>query len=104
MPGLFIRVKDGRHSTFWPELPAWTCTTAVEVSLPLAYNFHIDPLSTEDTEETMATLGNALEFDESKLNAFMQKAVMDMGAAMHATLVVVGDKLGCIKRCQAPAG
>ncbi len=32
--------------------------------------------------------------DESKLNAFMGKAVSDMGAAMHATLVVVGDKLG----------
>jgi winged helix-turn-helix protein len=27
----------------------------------------------------------------------MQKAVMDMGAAMHATLVVVGDKLGLYK-------
>lgn len=42
----------------------------------------------------MATQGRALEFDQSKLNAFMEKAVMDMGAAMHATLVVVGDKLG----------
>jgi 2-polyprenyl-3-methyl-5-hydroxy-6-metoxy-1,4-benzoquinol methylase len=45
----------------------------------------------------MATLGKALEFDESKLNAFLEKAVMDMGAAMHATLVVVGDKLGLYK-------
>jgi hypothetical protein len=45
----------------------------------------------------MATLGRALEFDESKLNAFMEKAVVDMGAAMHATLVVVGDKLGLYK-------
>jgi DNA-binding IclR family transcriptional regulator len=27
----------------------------------------------------------------------MEKAVMDMGAAMHATLVVVGDKLGLYK-------
>lgn len=32
--------------------------------------------------------------DESKLNNFMGKAVSDMGAAMHATLVVIGDKLG----------
>jgi len=32
--------------------------------------------------------------DESKLHAFMGKAVSDMGAAMHATLVVIGDKLG----------
>ena len=40
---------------------------------------------------------SALEFDQSKLNAFMEKAVMDMGAAMHATLVVIGDKLGLYK-------
>ena len=39
----------------------------------------------------------AMEFDEGKLNAFMEKAVVDMGAAMHATLVVVGDKLGLYK-------
>jgi 2-polyprenyl-3-methyl-5-hydroxy-6-metoxy-1,4-benzoquinol methylase len=45
----------------------------------------------------MATVGRTLDFDESKLNAFMEKAVMDMGAAMHATLVVVGDKLGLYK-------
>jgi SAM-dependent methyltransferase len=35
--------------------------------------------------------------DESKLNAFMGQAVQDMGAAMHAALVVVGDKLGLYK-------
>ncbi len=35
--------------------------------------------------------------DEAKMNAFMGKAVMDMGAAMHATLVVIGDKLGLYK-------
>ena len=35
--------------------------------------------------------------DEAKLNAFMGKAVTDMGAALHATLVVVGDKLGLYK-------
>ncbi|MGH9667168.1 MAG: class I SAM-dependent methyltransferase, partial [Bryobacteraceae bacterium] len=45
----------------------------------------------------MATLGKAPGFDESKLNAFMEKVVADMGAAMHATLVVVGDKLGLYK-------
>jgi SAM-dependent methyltransferase len=45
----------------------------------------------------MATSERALELDESKLNAFMEKAVMDMGAALHATLVVVGDKLGLYK-------
>lgn len=35
--------------------------------------------------------------NETKLNAFMNQAVMDMGAAMHATLVLVGDKLGLYK-------
>ena len=33
-------------------------------------------------------------YDEAKLNAFMGKVVADMGAAMHAALVVVGDHLG----------
>jgi 2-polyprenyl-3-methyl-5-hydroxy-6-metoxy-1,4-benzoquinol methylase len=42
----------------------------------------------------MSISGSALEFNESKLNAFMEKAVSDMGAAMHAALVVIGDKLG----------
>jgi 2-polyprenyl-3-methyl-5-hydroxy-6-metoxy-1,4-benzoquinol methylase len=35
--------------------------------------------------------------DETKLNAFMNQAVGDMGVAMHAALVVVGDKLGLYK-------
>ena len=35
--------------------------------------------------------------DQSKLNAFMGQAVQDMGAAMHAALVVIGDKLGLYK-------
>ena len=39
----------------------------------------------------------APQIDESKLNAFMQRAVGDMGAAMHATLVLIGDKLGLYK-------
>jgi len=35
--------------------------------------------------------------DPTKLDAFMGQAVMDMGAAMHAALVVIGDKLGLFK-------
>jgi SAM-dependent methyltransferase len=35
--------------------------------------------------------------NEAKLNAFMGQAVQDMGAAIHASLVVVGDKLGLYK-------
>ncbi len=34
--------------------------------------------------------------DEAKLNAFMGQVVGDMGAAMHAALVVIGDKLGAV--------
>jgi 2-polyprenyl-3-methyl-5-hydroxy-6-metoxy-1,4-benzoquinol methylase len=51
----------------------------------------------------MATLSRAPEFDESKLNAFMEKFAGDLGAALHATLVVVGDKLGLYK-AMAEAG
>jgi 2-polyprenyl-3-methyl-5-hydroxy-6-metoxy-1,4-benzoquinol methylase len=49
----------------------------------------------------MATSVKSPSFDESKLNAFMEKVVADMGAAMHATLVVVGDKLGLYKAMAA---
>ncbi|MGH9735013.1 MAG: class I SAM-dependent methyltransferase [Candidatus Acidiferrales bacterium] len=35
--------------------------------------------------------------DESKLHEFMMKAVGDMGAAMHAALIIVGDNLGLYK-------
>ena len=35
--------------------------------------------------------------DEAKLNAFMGRAVGDMGAAMHAVLIVLGDRLGLYK-------
>jgi SAM-dependent methyltransferase len=45
----------------------------------------------------MATLGKTPELDESRLNAFMERAVADLGASMHATLIVVGDKLGLYK-------
>ena len=51
----------------------------------------------------MATAGR-LPFDETKLNAFMEKAVHDMGAAMHATLVVIGDKLGLYKAMAGAGG
>src|SRR5581483_6572940 len=51
----------------------------------------------------MGSLAPSAAMDESKLNAFLGKAVSDMGAAMHATLVVVGDKLG-LYRAMAGAG
>lgn len=52
----------------------------------------------------MATQPQAQKLDEGKLNAFMEKAVMDMGAAMHATLVVIGDKLGLYKAMAGAGG
>jgi 2-polyprenyl-3-methyl-5-hydroxy-6-metoxy-1,4-benzoquinol methylase len=45
----------------------------------------------------MATLGQSPKLDDAKLNEFMGRAVADMGAAMHAALVVIGDKLGLYK-------
>jgi len=51
----------------------------------------------------MSTTSETLSFDEAKLNEFMERVVSDMGAAMHATLVVVGDKLG-LYRAMAGAG
>ena len=38
-----------------------------------------------------------MAIDEAKLNAFMGKAVGDIGAALSAALVVIGDKLGLYK-------
>ena len=35
--------------------------------------------------------------NEAKLNEFMNKAVGDMGAAMHASLIAVGEQLGLYK-------
>jgi len=52
----------------------------------------------------MATVGKSLNLDESKLNAFMGQIVSDMGAAMHATLIVVGDKLGLYKAMAGAGG
>ncbi|HUI40452.1 MAG TPA: class I SAM-dependent methyltransferase [Terriglobia bacterium] len=42
----------------------------------------------------MATAGTPLPYDEAKLNVFMEKVVGDLGAALHATLILIGDKLG----------
>jgi ubiquinone/menaquinone biosynthesis C-methylase UbiE len=35
--------------------------------------------------------------DEAKLNEFMGKAVADMGAAIHAVMILLGDRLGLYK-------
>ena len=36
----------------------------------------------------------SMAVDTEKLNAFMGKAVGDIGATLHAGLVVIGEKLG----------
>jgi 2-polyprenyl-3-methyl-5-hydroxy-6-metoxy-1,4-benzoquinol methylase len=51
----------------------------------------------------MESLDKSPQFDPAKLDAFMGKAVMDMGAAFHAVLIVIGDKLG-LYRAMADAG
>src|SRR5207244_7273311 len=50
----------------------------------------------ERGEELMA-------LDSAKLDAFMGKAVVDLGATLHAALVVMGDRLG-IYKAMAGAG
>jgi hypothetical protein len=39
----------------------------------------------------------AQPFNEAKLHEFVMKAVGEMGAAMNAALIVIGDKLGLYK-------
>ena len=45
----------------------------------------------------MGTPENGVALDFAKLNEFMGKAVGDMGAAMHAVLILLGDRLGLYK-------
>jgi len=45
----------------------------------------------------------ATSLDMAKLDAFMGKAVVDLGATLHAALVVMGDRLG-IYKAMAGAG
>lgn len=45
----------------------------------------------------MGTSQTAPALDLTKLNEFMGKAVGDMGAAMHAVLILLGDRLGLYK-------
>jgi 2-polyprenyl-3-methyl-5-hydroxy-6-metoxy-1,4-benzoquinol methylase len=45
----------------------------------------------------MSATTAGLPIDEAKLNAFMEKALGDMGAAAHAVLILLGDRLGIYK-------
>ena len=45
----------------------------------------------------MSTSIEVAALDMGKLEAFMGRAIGDMGAAMHATLVLLGDRLGLYK-------
>jgi hypothetical protein len=45
----------------------------------------------------MGSNGTVAPLDMGKLNEFMGRAVGDMGAAMHAVLIVLGDRLGLYK-------
>ncbi len=38
-----------------------------------------------------------MNLDQDKLNAFLGRAVVDIGATLHAGLVVIGEKLGLYK-------
>jgi len=45
----------------------------------------------------MGSVATPPPIDETKLHAFVHRAVGDMGAAMHAVLIVLGDRLGLYK-------
>lgn len=45
----------------------------------------------------MATQVQARPIDEQKLNALLGRAVQDMGAALHAPLMIIGDRLGLFR-------
>src|SRR5713101_210004 len=40
---------------------------------------------------------DVMNLDQDKLNAFLGRAVVDIGATLHAGLVVIGEKLGLYK-------
>jgi 2-polyprenyl-3-methyl-5-hydroxy-6-metoxy-1,4-benzoquinol methylase len=45
----------------------------------------------------VSTAAPSMPFDESKLNAFMGKAIGDLGAAMHGVMILIGDRVGLYK-------
>jgi SAM-dependent methyltransferase len=45
-----------------------------------------------------------MDLDQDKLNAFMGRAVVDIGATLHAGLVVIGEKLGLYKALDSAGG
>src|SRR5580704_18158067 len=45
----------------------------------------------------MSTTAQAPALDMNKLNAFIGQFVMDLGAAVHTGMVVIGEKLGLYK-------
>jgi SAM-dependent methyltransferase len=45
-----------------------------------------------------------MDLDMEKLNAFMGRAVVDIGATLHAGLVLIGEKLGLYKALAAADG
>jgi len=45
-----------------------------------------------------------MSIDETKLNNFLGKAVGDLGAAISATLMLVGDRLGGLREVLVSGG
>jgi hypothetical protein len=48
-------------------------------------------------DKKMSTTVQAPALDMNKLNAFVGKFVIDLGAAVHSGLVLIGEKLGLYK-------
>ena len=51
--------------------------------------------------EKMSTAPQAATLDMNKLNAFIGQFVNDLGASVHAGMVVIGEKLGLYKALAA---
>jgi hypothetical protein len=84
-------LRDDKHPTFAlrPEFVLYRALTS-----KVKRKFRLDWL-VQRPESQCANLGeDSMVLDENKLQQFMGKMVGDLGAAMGATLVYVGDRLG----------
>src|ERR1700757_2490160 len=74
------------------------CSCLTQSWPPDALNFPSPPLTYAEVDDDRRYSEEAImDVNPDKLNAFMGKMVTDLGAAMNASLMLVGDKLGLYK-------
>jgi SAM-dependent methyltransferase len=69
----------------------------VEIAFAIDVRAGMLPFVPKEVSSVRQSGGNVVVINESKLHEFMGKAVGDIGAAMSAALVLIGDKLGLYK-------